>query len=196
MAIAAGGGWRERDATIRMPARLTTKKNQMASDELSTLLFHLKLLLLLGVANGAPLFGQTLLRRRFNQPLDAGRRFFDGRPLLGSSKTIRGVLLALITTPVAAVLLGFDGQTGLIIGAFAMLGDLTSSFAKRRLGMPSSSQAFGLDQVPESLFPLLAVRGRLDLAAAEITLLVAVFVALELLISRVLFKLRLRDQPY
>ena len=164
--------------------------------ETDALLLHFQLLLLLGVANGAPLFGHTFLRHRFNRPLDANARFLDGRPVLGPSKTIRGVLLALVATPLAAVVLGFDAQTGFIIGAFAMLGDATSSFIKRRLGMASSSQAFGLDQIPESLFPLLAVSERLHLAATEITLLVGAFLVLELLISRLLYKLRLRDQPY
>lgn len=172
------------------------QRRKIMHPETGTLLLHFQLLLLLGVANGAPLFGHTLLRHRFNRPLDGNRLFFDGRPVLGPSKTIRGVLLALVATPIAAVLLGFDVQTGFVIGGFAMLGDLTSSFIKRRLAMPSSSQAFGLDQIPESLFPLLAVSERLGLSAPEITLLVATFLVLELLISRVLFKLRLRDQPY
>lgn len=160
------------------------------------LLVYLKLLLLLGVANGAPLFGHTLLRHRFARPLDGDLRFFDGRPLLGPSKTIRGVVLAVIATPVAAVLLGFDAETGLLTGVFAMLGDVTSSFIKRRLAMPSSSQAFGLDQIPESLFPLLAVMNRVGISGTGVAVLVATFLILELLISRVLFKLRLRDQPY
>lgn len=160
------------------------------------LLLHVKLLLLLGVANGAPLFGHTLLRHRLNRPLDGNLRFFDGRPLLGPSKTVRGVLLALIATPIAAVALGLGAETGLVIGAFAMAGDVTSSFIKRRLAMVSSSQAFGLDQIPESLFPLLAIQEHVGISTAEVTLLVATFLVLELLISRVLFKLRLRDQPY
>lgn len=166
----------------------------MAPD--TSLLLYLKLLLLLGVANGAPLFGQRLLRERFARPLDGGRRFFDGRRLFGRSKTVRGVLLALVLTPVAAELLGVGGAAGFAIALFAMLGDLASSFTKRRLGLVSSSQAFALDQIPESLFPLLAVRARFGLGAAEITLLVATFLVLELAISRVLFRLRLRDQPY
>ncbi len=162
----------------------------------TSLLLHLKLLLLLGVANGGPLFGHTFFRERFSQPLDAGVRFFDGRPLFGPSKTIRGLLLALLLTPVAAVLLGLEASTGVLVGFFAMLGDLASSFTKRRLGMASSSQAFGLDQIPECLFPLLAVRERYGLDIGEVGLLVVVFVILELLLSRLLFKLRLRDQPY
>jgi CDP-2,3-bis-(O-geranylgeranyl)-sn-glycerol synthase len=153
-------------------------------------------LVLIGVANGAALFGRTLLRDRFGARLDGGLNFFDGRPLLGPSKTIRGVVLALITTPAAAVLLGLDWPTGLTIAIFAMVGDVFSSFAKRRLGMPSSSQAFGLDQIPECLFPLLAVQAHLMLEIFEIIAVVVVFVVLELAVSRVLFKFRLRDQPY
>lgn len=160
------------------------------------LLLHLKLLLLVGVANGAALFGRTVFRDRFAFPVDAGVRFPDGRPVFGPSKTVRGVVLALAITPGAAWALGLEASTGLLIGAFAMLGDLTSSFLKRRLGMPTSSQALGLDQVPESLFPLLAVRVRYGLTGLEIALMVLAFLVLELLISRVLYRLRLRDQPY
>jgi hypothetical protein len=166
----------------------------MTSDILFHL--HLKLLLLVGIANGAPLFGYTLLRQRFGQPLDGGRKFLDGRPLLGPSKTIRGVALALLVTPAAAVLIGLDGTTGLLLGLFAMLGDIFSSFTKRRLGLPSSSQALGLDQIPESLFPLLVIKPRYDLGSIDIGLMVAAFVILELIVSRVLFRFRLRDQPY
>ncbi|HEY8555141.1 MAG TPA: CDP-archaeol synthase [Burkholderiales bacterium] len=164
--------------------------------EAELLLLHLKLLLLLGVANGAPILGHRILRQRFAQPLDGGARFLDGRPVFGPSKTLRGVALALGATPLAALVIGLDPYLGFVVGLYAMLGDLTSSFVKRRLGMPSSSQALGLDQIPESLFPLLAVRTTLGLAASEIVLLVAVFLILELAVSRVLFKLRLRDQPY
>ena len=114
------------------------------------------LLLLLLVANGSPLIVRALFPCHLNWRLDGGHDFIDGHPLFGSTKMVRGVLGALTITPLASVLLGLGWQLGLLTGLFAMLGDLTSSFVKRRLGMPSSSMALGLDQVPESLFPLLA----------------------------------------
>jgi CDP-2,3-bis-(O-geranylgeranyl)-sn-glycerol synthase len=77
-----------------------------------------------------------------------------------------------------------------------MLGDLTTSFIKRRLGLPPSSQALGLDQGLESLFPLLAVRSRLGLTAWDILAVVLAFFGLELLLSRLLFRAHLRDRPY
>ena len=77
-----------------------------------------------------------------------------------------------------------------------MAGDLLSSFLKRRLNLPSSSQAIGLDQVPESLFPILACRDALSLTIADIALGVGVFFVGELILSRFLFQVHLRDEPY
>lgn len=77
-----------------------------------------------------------------------------------------------------------------------MLGDLFSSFLKRRLGIPASGMALGLDQIPESLFPLLAVRAELGLELIQIAGLVAGFLFAELVVSRILFQLRIREQPY
>ena len=156
----------------------------------------LRALLLLVVANSAPLLGHKLFGQRFSYPLDAGWRIFDGRPLLGSSKTLRGIAFSLVTTTAAALVLGLPWVTGALIGGFSMLGDLTSSFIKRRLGLPPSSRALVLDQVPESLFPLLLFRERLSLTAWDIAVVTLAFFVLELLLSRLLYWLHLRDQPY
>lgn len=51
-----------------------------------------RLFLLLGVANTAPLVAKRLFGPRWSAPLDGGLIFFDGRPLFGSSKTIRGLV--------------------------------------------------------------------------------------------------------
>ncbi|WP_194476604.1 hypothetical protein [Bradyrhizobium sp. CCBAU 53338] len=59
-----------------------------------------------------------------------------------------------------------------------------------------SSQALGLDQVPESLLPLLACRESLGLSYAGILVIVLMFFVGELAISRLLYVLRIRDQPY
>jgi CDP-2,3-bis-(O-geranylgeranyl)-sn-glycerol synthase len=67
---------------------------------------------------------------------------------------------------------------------------------KRRLNFPPSSQAMGLDQVPESLLPLLACRDMLSLSYFDIFVAVWLFFVGELAMSRILYMLRLRDQPY
>src|ERR1017187_1816717 len=89
----------------------------------------LQMMALLTLANGAPVVAKKVFGGRFSLPLDCGVRFFDGRPLFGPSKTFRGIAVAMAA------------------GA-AMAGDLSSSFVKRRLNRPPSSQAQGLDQIP------------------------------------------------
>ncbi len=77
-----------------------------------------------------------------------------------------------------------------------MAGDLLSSFTKRRLRLKPSSMAPGLDQVPEIILPLFVLAGTLGLGALDIIAGVATFWIGEVLISRLLFALRIRDRPY
>ncbi|MBV9815661.1 MAG: CDP-archaeol synthase, partial [Alphaproteobacteria bacterium] len=118
------------------------------------------------------------------------------RPVFGRSKTIRGIVLAGVATTAAAPVIGLRWEIGLLVGGFTMAGDLFSSFCKRRLGLPTSSRASGLDQVPEALLPLLACRELLALTAADILVCVVMFAAGEVVLSRLLYAFRLRDRPY
>lgn len=156
----------------------------------------LKALVLLALANGTPIAAKKIFSSRFSFSLDANKKFLDGRPLFGPSKTIRGILASIVVTTACAPLLGLDPTVGATAAVAAMAGDLLSSFVKRRLNYPPSSQAIGLDQVPESLFPMLACRDALSLTAADIVLGVAIFFIGELILSRFLYRLRLRDRPY
>ena len=151
---------------------------------------------LIGIVNCAPLVAKKVFRGHFDWPVDFAFRLRDGRRLFGPSKTIRGVLVAILSSAAAAPLLGLDVALGARLAALAMAGDLLSSFLKRRLGLAPSSQAIGLDQVPESLFPLLGAMGPLELTAKEVVAGVFIFLPSELLISRLLFRAHLRDQPY
>ena len=160
------------------------------------LLLSLRLLIVLGAANWAPIVAGNLLGTRWNAPLDAGRRFFDGRPWLGPSKTFRGVVAALAAAALSAALLGFSPAMGAWLGAFSMLGDALSSFIKRRLGIAPSGRATGLDQIPEALLPLLAIRASLGLSPVQIAGITLAFFALEIPVARLLFRLGLRDRPY
>ncbi len=159
-------------------------------------MMYLQLLLLILVANGAPVLGHVVLRNHWAYPLDFALRFFDGRPFLGPSKTIRGVVLSLLITVLCALLIGLSPQTGLVVSGAAMFGDCLASFTKRRLGIKPESQAFGLDQVPESLFPLLALQSIYHLEFWGILITVIAFVILELVLSRLLFYWHLRKHPY
>jgi CDP-2,3-bis-(O-geranylgeranyl)-sn-glycerol synthase len=159
-------------------------------------LIVLQLLILLTLANGSPVVARRILGGYLAHPIDGNVAFFDGRPLFGSSKTTRGVLGSIVVTSASALLLGLDLKIGLIVGVTAMGGDLLSSFLKRRLGLPPSSRAIGLDQIPESLIPVLACRHALSLTAVDILAVTVIFFVGELALSRLLYKFRLRDRPY
>ena len=152
---------------------------------------------MLSIANGMPILLRRFANKQFaNLPVDGGLRFFDGRPLFGSSKTLRGLSGAIAATTLAAPLVGLGFTEGALFGLYTMLGDLFSSFVKRRLGLAPSDMALGLDQVPESLLPLLALRQYLGMSWFEIATTVATFMVIELLLSRILYRLRIRNRPY
>jgi hypothetical protein len=156
----------------------------------------LQLLFLLMLANGTPVIAKKILGARLSYPLDGNLRFVDRRPLLGRSKTVRGVVLAVLVTTGGAPVVGLSWIVGLLVGSCAMAGDLVSSFTKRRLDLPPSSRASGLDQIPEALLPLLACRGLLSLTVADIGLCVGLFFVGEVVFSRLLYLVHLRDRPY
>ncbi len=160
------------------------------------MLLLLRLLMLLGIANSVPIFAKKVLKDRFGGPLDRGLKLADGQPLLGESKTIRGLVLSIGCTSIAAPMMRLDWPVGMTLAAASMVGDLISSFIKRRSGLRPHAQASGLDQIPEALFPLLLLRQRLDLTLIDVALVVAAFTIAEVGLSRVLFRLHLRDRPY
>lgn len=157
---------------------------------------EIKLLLLLMVANGAPVIAWDVFKERFAMPVDKGIRLGDGSPLLGPAKTWRGIMAALIATPLVAWVIGLSWRTAIVIALMAMSGDLFSSFCKRRLGIASSEQALGLDQIPESLFPLLAVKKLCSLDWLSILVLTLTFLVMEITLSPTLYRLGIRKRPY
>ena len=164
--------------------------------ELGHTVVVLQSLILIAVANGGPVLFARLLGTRFAARIDGGVVLGDGHPLLGRSKTWRGLVAAIVLAAFTAVLIGLPWQAGALIGASAMAGDCLSSFVKRRLALEPSSMALGLDQVPESLLPAVASGVFLRLAFSDIVAIVLVFSLGELAISRLFYAVGLRDRPY
>lgn len=146
--------------------------------------------------NGAPILLTKFAGKRFDYPVDCNQLFIDGRPILGPSKTIRGIVAALVMSVLIGSIFAMPLLTSLLFGALSMAGDMTSSFIKRRLSLVSSSMALGLDQIPESLFPLLGCKALLGISGAQIFSTVLAFFCVELILSRILFWLKIRKTPY
>jgi CDP-2,3-bis-(O-geranylgeranyl)-sn-glycerol synthase len=156
----------------------------------------LQLLVLLTVANSAPVVIKSIFGKTAAWPLDFDCRLSDGQPLLGISKTIRGVVGAILCAAGAAPLIGLDWRIGVLTASGAMAGDLTSSFIKRRLAMRSSSMARGLDQIPEALFGVLAACAAIRIGVADIVIVTLVFFFGQVIVSRGAHAIGLRDEPY
>ncbi len=137
-----------------------------------------QILILLAAANGAPVITKRIFGGVFSYPI------------------VRGLVVSIFTTSLCAPLIGLNLEIGLLVGITAMLGDLISNFIKRRLDWPPSSKATGLDQIPESLLPFIACRSVLFLTTTDILVGTAAFLVGEVLLSRVLFLLQVRDRPY
>lgn len=154
------------------------------------------LLLLIIIANGTPVLMRFFFGRHINTAIDMGVNLADGRRLFGASKTWRGLGGAVLTTSVAAWSLGYSAALGAAVAALALLGDLVSSFIKRRLAIKSGQMTLFLDQVPESLLPAIILMDTFDLNLSGVIILVLCFIVAELLLSLLFFIMGVRKSPY
>ncbi|ALQ49939.1 CDP-archaeol synthase [Nitrosomonas ureae] len=150
----------------------------------------LQLLLLLIIANGAPILTRILLNNQWNAAIDFGAKMADGNPVLGASKTWRGILATLLITSIVALIFGYTAEVGILIAMGTISGDLFSSFVKRRLGMVPSSKAPLLDQIPESLIPALMMMQIFDLSLLGILFLVFAFTVIDMIMTYFLYHWR------
>ncbi|MGR9051585.1 MAG: CDP-archaeol synthase [Gammaproteobacteria bacterium] len=155
-----------------------------------------KAVILLLAAHGAPVLLNDWLGRRYALPIDFGAAWADGRPVFGGSKTWRGLIAACVSAGLAAGLLKLGFSVGACFGIWAALGDVGSSFAKRRLGCAESSRRRIIDRVPESLLPVWVMQAPLGLSYADMAAVVGVFFLLEEWLSPLLYKWHLRKRPY
>ena len=98
---------------------------------------------LIATANVIPPLASIVFGTRFKGPVDAGVVWFDGRPLLGSSKTLRGIVLAVPASALVSYLMGLGAILGAAAAISTMAGDIASSFCKRRMGLRSSAPGAG-----------------------------------------------------
>lgn len=156
----------------------------------------LDLLLLILAANGVPVLLARCLGSTFAYPIDGARNFYDQRPILGRSKTWRGLISAIVACGLLAPLLGYSAAVGAMAGLTSMLGDLISSFIKRRLKLAPSARALLLDQLPEALLPALILYNTFIMHWLEIVYLAVSFFILEQFLSIIFYHLGVRKQPY
>ncbi|MCE0760864.1 CDP-archaeol synthase [Marinobacter sp. G11] len=160
------------------------------------MLLSLELFVMLVLANGSPVVVARLLHHRWDWPVDGDRLWHDGRPVFGHSKTWRGLASGVLSCLVFAAWLGLGWIFGALFGFLALLGDLLSSFLKRRVGLDSSARALWLDQLPEALLPMLMAWYWLPLALWQAVVVAVLFAIANVVVSPLLFRLGIRKQPH
>jgi len=139
------------------------------------MMLFIKLLILLWLVNFAPPLLMVILESKCNATLDGGYLLPDGRPLFGRHKTIRGILAGMIAGGSVGLLLGFPLWLSLGAGLMSMLGDLFSSFMKRRLNFTSGEAVPGLDQIPEGMLPFILIAPHFSLSIGYVLIFGVIF---------------------
>jgi CDP-2,3-bis-(O-geranylgeranyl)-sn-glycerol synthase len=158
-------------------------------------MLELKLLLLILLANGAPLLADKVFGNAMGLAVDFSQKSRSGKYWLGPTKTYRGILAAVAACGACAPMLGLPWKTGILIGLLAMVGDLCSSFIKRRLSIAPSSSVPGLDQIPESLFPMIYCQYLFGLYWISVAIVVVGFWICNILLSLLFTRFRLFNHP-
>ena len=153
-------------------------KHYLASIYLLPVFNVIRIALFLIWANFLPALTKILLRRRFNRTLDNGLKWFDNRPIFGSHKTIRGILASLVGSTAVFPLLGVSWKVAMTAAMLAMVGDLTTSFIKRRLNLHSGQDIWVLDHFLESFFPVLYLRPYFQLSWFQVFWVLILFIVL------------------
>ena len=160
------------------------------------MLLSLELYVMLVLANGAPVVAARILGERWDQPVDGNRLWPDGRPVLGSSKTWRGLVSGCLACALFSLVTGLGFLFGALFGFLGLLGDMISSFVKRRMGLQSSARALGLDQIPEAVLPMILAIFWLPVGWGSALLVVVLFTLSNILLSPLLHQLGIRDRPH
>jgi CDP-2,3-bis-(O-geranylgeranyl)-sn-glycerol synthase len=136
-------------------------------------------------------------------PMDFGKKFFDGKPILGKNKTFRGFFFGLIVGTsvglVESIFFGYPISFGLVLSLGALFGDLTGAFVKRRLGMTPGDLLPFIDQVDFIIGAILFSFLIPPPPNKSVELILAVLIItppIHLLTNFAAYKLGLKDNPW
>lgn len=130
-------------------------------------------------------------------PIDFGRKFTDGRRILGDGKTFPGFLGAVLVGSAVGYLQG-RLFIGFLLSLGAMFGDLVASFIKRRCDIKRGDPAPFVDQLDFLSGALLfaVVFDKADIDFALLSYLVVLTLFVHPLANRIAYTFKLKKVPY
>ena len=161
-------------------------------------------------ANMAPVIVKRI--KLFNFPVDFGKKL-DGKPILGSHKTLRGFIFGIIFAVIIAYaqfllyqieffrnLSFFDYDSwlslGFLMGFGALAGDSVKSFFKRRIEINPGAKFIPFDQIDFVLgaFALTALFFGVTLKIFAVSLLLTF--ALHIIVNHIAFYMKIRSEKW
>jgi len=128
-------------------------------------------------------------------PLDRGLSWRDGRPLLGGHKTLRGCVVGILAGALVGSLQG-RFLAGLAQGVGAIVGDLISSFFKRRLGIPPGDSFPLLDQLDFIVVAVLLSQPFVSASLEKIAVIMVVTVPIHYAMNYVSWLTKMKEHPW
>jgi CDP-2,3-bis-(O-geranylgeranyl)-sn-glycerol synthase len=136
-------------------------------------------------------------------PIDLGKKFFDGKPIFGANKTVRGFLFGLaVGTAVglveSALFTEYPILFGFLLSLGALFGDLAGAFVKRRLGLAPGDLLPVIDQV-DFIIGAILFSFFLSLQFMSPELIIAVLIItppIHILTNFVAYKIGLKNHPW
>jgi CDP-2,3-bis-(O-geranylgeranyl)-sn-glycerol synthase len=138
-------------------------------------------------------------------PMDFGKNFFDGKPIFGKNKTLRGFFFGLAVGVfvglVESLVFSYPVLFSVLSPLGALFGDLAGAFLKRRLGIAPGGLLPVIDQID---FVVGAILFSLPLFSLPLTityweLAIAVIIItppIHLLTNFLAYKSKLKENPW
>ena len=128
-------------------------------------------------------------------PLDGGGKWLDGKPFLGSHKTLRGSIVGIFAGLFVGALQG-NIIAGLLQGFGAILGDLLSSFLKRRWDVaPGESSPF-LDQLDFILGAIILSQPYTRASFTEMIIIIIVTIPIHYFTNYISWRMKMKEHPW
>ena len=128
------------------------------------------------------------------EPLDGGRKWLDGKPFLGSHKTVKGTLLVVVGA-VVGVLQG-NPVGGALQSVGAMAGDIVASFFKRRWNLRPGEGMPLVDQLDFITFAVLLSYPVQRTSLEAMLVILVLTVPIHYAVNYVAWLLRLKEHPW
>jgi len=128
-------------------------------------------------------------------PLDGGEKWLDGKPFLGGHKTLRGCIVGVVAGALIGVLQG-NFYVGFTQGLGAILGDLVSSFFKRRWDLAPGEGFPLLDQLDFIVVAIILSQPYSRASLQQMLLILVVTVPIHYLMNYAAWLLKMKENPW